>query len=172
MFLNDASLPYQYLADSQAENAEKYKYIASLENTLKAKDEHIANHENTLKTKDEHIASLENTLKTKVERIADLEQNIINNSLINSASSGRMAQFSFPQVSQFARGLQGPQVIARTIPPLIVPNTFTPSVPEAFTPSVPMAFQHKSGRSSSRVVRATAARHTPYDQARVPPSYS
>ena len=25
MFLNDASLPYQYLADSQAGNTEKYK---------------------------------------------------------------------------------------------------------------------------------------------------
>ena len=59
MFLNDASLPYQYLGDSQAENAVKYKYIASLENTL----------------------------KTKVERVADLEQSIINNSLINSAST-------------------------------------------------------------------------------------
>ena len=126
MFLNDASLPYQYLADSQAENAEKYKHIASLENTLK--------------TKDEHIAYLENTLKTKVERVADLEQNIINNSLINSASSGRMAQFSFPQGSQFVCGPHRPQGIARTIPPLFVPK--------AFTPSVPKAFQHMSGRAA------------------------
>ena len=118
MFLNDASLPYQYLGDSQAENYEKYKHIASLENTLKTKDEHIAYIENTLKTKDEHI-----------ERI--------NNSLIN-LSGGLMAQISFPQGSQFVP--QGPQVIARTIPPLIVPK--------AFTPSVPKAFQHMSGRAA------------------------
>ena len=128
MFLNDASLPYQYLGDSQAENREKSKHIAYLEQniaelaqTLKAKDEHIAyleqniaDHEQTLKKKDEHI-----------ERI--------NNSLINL--SGHMAQFSFPQCSQFVRAPQfvpqGPQVIARTIPPLIVPK----------------AFQRRSGRS-------------------------
>ena len=128
MCLNDASLSYQYLGDSIAENYEKYKYIASLENTLKTKEEHI-------KTKDEHIADLENTLKTKEEKIERL-----NNSLINSTSSGRTAQFSFHQGSQFVCGPQRPQVIARTIPPLIVPK--------AFPPSVPKAFQHRSSRSA------------------------
>lgn len=140
MFLNDASLPYQYLGDSIAANYEKYKHIASLENTPKTKDEHIAYIENTPKTKDEDLERLQNTLKTKDDRIAYLEQNIINNSSINSTPSGRMAQFSFPQGSQFVRGPQGPQVIARTIPPLIVPK--------AFPPSVPKAFQHRSGRSA------------------------
>ena len=133
MFLNDASLPYQYLADSQAGNAEKYKHIASLENTLKTKDEHIANHENTLKTKDEHIASLENTLKTKDGQLEQLRK--FNNSLINR---GLMAQSSFPQCSPFV-------------------------------PQGPAQFSY---HRSSRVVRAMAARPTPYDQTRGPPSYS
>ena len=101
MFLNDASLPYQYLGDSQAENYEKYKHIASLENTLKTKDEHITNLENTLKTKDEHIAYIENTLKTKDGQLEQLRK--FNNSLINC---GLKAQSSFPQCSQFVRAPQ------------------------------------------------------------------
>ena len=121
MFLNDASLPYQYLGDSQAENYEKYKHIASLENTLK--------------TKDEELEQLRNTLKTKDEQLEQLRK--FNSSLINC---GLMAQSSFPQGSQFVCGPQGPQGIARTIPPLIVPK--------AFTPSVPKAFQHMSGRAA------------------------
>ena len=130
MFLNNASLPYQHLVDSQAESYKKSKLlddyrqnIVNLENTIKTKDEHIAyleqniiNHENTLKTKDEHI-----------ERI--------NNSLIN-LSGGRMAQFV--RAPQFVP--HGPQVIARTIPLLIVPK--------AIAPSVPKAFQHRTSRSS------------------------
>ena len=134
MFLNDASLPYQFLGDSQAENYEKYKYIASLETALKTKDEELEQLRNTLKTKDEQHEQLLNTLKTKDEQLEQLRK--FNNSLINYC--GLMAQSSFPQSSQFV-----PQV----------PNQF-------------------SYHRSSRVVRAMAARPTPYDQTRGPPSYS
>ena len=134
--LNDASLSYQYLADSIAENYEKYKHIASLE-------QNIANHENTPKTKDEHIAYLkqniinhENTLKTKGGHLERHQK--LNNSLINFTPGGRMALASLSQGSQFVP--QGPQVIARTIPP--------PIVPKAFPPIVPKTFQHRSGRSA------------------------
>ena len=89
MFLNDASLSYQYLGDSQAENYEKYKHIISLENTLK--------------TKDERIACIENTPKTKDGQLEQLRK--LNNSLIN-LSGGLMAQSSFPQCSQFVRAPQ------------------------------------------------------------------
>ena len=95
VFLNGVSLSYQFLGDSQAQNSEKYQYIISLENTLKAKDEHIINLENTLRAKDEFNERL-------------------NNSLINL--SGRMAQSSFPQGSQFVCGPQGPQVPQENIP--------------------------------------------------------
>ena len=152
MFLNDASLPYQYLGDSQAENYEKYKHIASLENTLKTKDEELEQLRNTLKTKDEQHEQLLNTLKTKDEQLEQLRK--FNNSLINC---GLMAQSSFPQCSQFVRAPQ-----------------FVPQGPNQFS------YHH-----SSRVVRAPivtsigdlpsslrAARPTPYDQTRGPPSYS
>ena len=101
MFLNDASLPYQYLADSQAGNAEKYKHIASLENTLKTKDEELEQLRNTLKTKDEQLEQLWDTLKTMDEQLEQLRK--FNNSLINC---GLMAQSSFPQCSQFVRAPQ------------------------------------------------------------------
>ena len=115
MFLNDASLPYQYLGDSQAENYEKYKHIASLENTRKTKDVELEHLENTLKTKDEELEQLPNTLKTKDEQHEQLLNTLktkdeqleqlrkFNNSLINC---GLMAQSSFPQSSQFVRAPQ------------------------------------------------------------------
>ena len=96
MFLNDASLSYQYLGDSIAEDYEKRQYITSLE-------QNIADLVQSLKTKDEHIAYLEqnivdheNTLKTKDGQLDQLRK--FNNSLINW---GLVAQSSFPQCSQF-----------------------------------------------------------------------
>ena len=96
MFLNDASLPYQYLADSQAGNAEKYKHIASLENTLKTKDVELEHLENALKTKDEELEQLRNILKTKDGHLERLQK--FNSSLLHC---GLVAQSSFPQSSQF-----------------------------------------------------------------------
>ena len=97
MFLNNASLPYQHLVDSQAESYKKSKLlddyrqnIVNLENTIKTKDEYIAYlvacHENTIKTKDEELAYLvaclehiernitdhENTIKTKDRHLEQL----------------------------------------------------------------------------------------------------
>ena len=96
MFLNDASLPYQYLGDSQAENYEKYKHIASLENTLKTKDVELEHLENALKTKDEELEQLRNILKTKDGHLEMLQK--FNSSLLHR---GLVVQSSFPQSSQF-----------------------------------------------------------------------
>ena len=143
MFLNDASLPYQYLGDSQAENYEKYKHIASLENTLKTKDVELEHLENALKTKDEELEQLRNILKTKdghLERLQKFNSSLIHCGLVAQSSFPQGSQSSFPQGSQFVCGPHRPQGIARTIPPLFVPK--------AFTPSAPKAFQHMSGRAA------------------------
>ena len=134
MFLNDASLPYQYLGDSQAENYEKYKHIASLENTLKTKDEELEQLRNTLKTKDEQHEQLLNTLKTKDEQLEQLRK--FNNSLINC---GLMAQSSFPQSSQFVP--QVPNQFSYHHSPRVVRAPIVTSISD-------LPLVHRSARSS------------------------
>ena len=128
MFLNDASLPYQYLGDSQAENYEKYKHIASLETALKTKDEELEQLRNTLKTKDEQHEQLLNTLKTKDEQLEQLR--MFNNSLI---IRGLMAQGPFPQCSPFVP--QGPA-------------QFSYHAPQIVTSVSDLPWVHRSARSS------------------------
>ena len=134
MFLNDASLPYQYLGDSQAENYEKYKHIASLENTLKTKDVELEHLENALKTKDEELEQLRNILKTKDGHLERLQK--FNSSLINC---GLKAQSSFPQSSQFVP--QVPNQFSYHHSPRVVRAPIVTSIS-----ALPLA--HRTARSS------------------------
>ena len=99
--MNDASLSYQYLADSQAENAEKSKLLDDYRQNITYHEQNIAYHEQNIAYLEQNIAYHEQTLKTKDEHIER-----ITNSLINL--SGHRAQFSYPQCPRFVRP---PQIV-------------------------------------------------------------